>query len=392
MSRYLSYGEAAQTFSIGVIKMEFIEFLEEARDILITYKERYELMEKTPENLSRLQNELRRLRRRIMERYYQEQGKILTDEEFEKTEILINNASNFSMMKQGTATNKLTKINSKKAHVEVDPITGIGTITRKDFIVAMSNFNTIADIKTSTHKLLNALIIEFTETGSKSNTIKLPFKKYMAMRGLTDEKTARKQLEYDLEVLFNVSISFTQKSKKGGKQTSQDYRDMRLVIDKGIKRGVIVCTLHPEFYELIKSYQVMPISKKALMLNDKHNPNAYYFIMKLHEHRNMNRKHANKNTIAVSTLLDATPEIPKYEEVRNKKQAQYRQLIIKPFERDMDALEEAGVIQWEYCHTNGQPLSNDELQIMDYEIFSKLLIKFEILKYPQNTPKNENEG
>lgn len=286
----------------------------------------------------------------------------------------------YPLMKQGIATNTITKLKSKKTNVEIDPMTGNGIMTWNDFTVTMKNFSEIVGFRTSTHKLLDSLLIEFTETGGKDTRVTLLLKKFMELRGLKDEKTARKQVDEDLETLYNASISFTQKMKNGRK--NPDYHDMRLVIDKGIKRGVIQCTFHPDFYNLMNSYQVMPMAKKALAINDKYNPNAYYFLKEMCEHTNMNYGKKNQYLIAVITLLKATPEIPTYEEVEKSGSRNYRQRIIEPFWRDMDALETINAIKWEFCHSNGLPLSNEDLEKMDYDRFSKLLIHFELIDYP----------
>lgn len=54
--------------------------------------------------------------------------------------------------------------------------------------------------------------------------------------------------------------------------------------------------------------------------------------------------------------------------------------LIEPFEKDMTALDE--VLTWEYCHSNGKPLSNEELSGFDYSIFSKCLIHMMWRSYP----------
>ena len=319
------------------------------------------------------------------------QLKLLKDKNADAYQEILKNIDNvfkylhakkkFPLMKNGTATNALTKINSRKNEINFDEMTGTGIIKIDGgYTVSLKNFKELAGLRTSTHKLLDALMIEFTETGGQSNTITLPLKKYMELRGLKDEKETRKQVKEDLETLYNVSISFKQRLK--GRKTA-DYFDMRLVIDKGIKNGVIQCTFHPEFYTLMKGYQVMPMARTALALNDKRNPNAYYFLKELCEHMNMNYGKSNQNFISVCTLLKSTPEIPSYEEVEKNGNRKYKERIIEPFERDMEALEERGEIKFEYCHSQGLPLSNEELENMDYEVFIKLLIHFEFVgDYP----------
>ena len=79
-------------------------------------------------------------------------------------------------------------------------------------------------------------------------------------------------------------------------------------------------------------------------------------------------------------------KIPTYEEVAESDR-HFARYIIDPFDRDMNALEEIGAIKWEYCHSNGLPLTDDELNKMDYDIFSKLLIKFELIGYPERELK-----
>ena len=286
---------------------------------------------------------------------------------------------NYPDIRQGTATNKLAKINSRKSKsLKVDDITGVAKITRGDYSVSIKNFKEVAGLRTSTQKLLDALMIEFTETGAKDTRITLPLKKYMELRGLTSEKSARKHVEEDLETLYNISISGKQKLKNG---QSLNFLDMRLVIDKGIKNGVIQCTFHPDFYNHMKNCPIMPYHRKLLAIDDKEYKHAYYFHRQLLEHVNMNYGEANQNIISVATLLAAAPEMPSYEDIE-KGGRHYRQQIIEPFDDNMNKLEELGLIKWEYCNSNGMPLTDNDLN-MKFDTFSKLLIKFELTDYPR---------
>ena len=115
---------------------------------------------------------------------------------------------------------------------------------------------------------------------------------------------------------------------------------MLKVINKNEKARIIISV---SFIELMNSYRVMPMAKKALAIDDRYNKSSYYFLTRLLEHTNMNYFKSNSNITSVQTLLDATPEIPTYDEVESGRH--YRQQIIDPFERDMDALEEMGAIK-----------------------------------------------
>ena len=130
---------------------------------------------------------------------------------------------------------------------------------------------------------------------------------------------------------------------------------MLKVINKNEKARIIISV---SFVELMNSYRVMPMAKKALAIDDRYNKSSYYFLTRLLEHLNMNYFKPNRNIISVQTLLEATPEIPSYDEVAESGR-HYRQQIIDPFQNDMDALAKMGAIKWEFCHSNGLPLTDD---------------------------------
>ncbi|MBQ8691529.1 MAG: hypothetical protein IJ520_00170 [Synergistaceae bacterium] len=291
--------------------------------------------------------------------------------------------NDYAFMRQGVLTNTLTQLKSNSKNIELNKMTGTATMKRGNLTVSFEKFSEIIGLRTSTHKLLDALMIEFTETGGRDTEITLPLKKYMELRGLKNERSAREQVEADLETLFNAKITFTEKLR--GKKTA-DFLDARLVINKGIRRGIIYCTFNPIFHEYMLQHGVMLMAKKALALDDRYHPHCYYIIKKLLEHKCMNFYKSNSNIISVKSLLEAAPGIPTYDEVAAHDR-HYERQIITPFENEMDSLEEKGLIKWEYCHSNELPLSDDELEKMDYYTFSKLLIKFELIGYPERELK-----
>ena len=147
-----------------------------------------------------------------------------------------------------------------------------------------------------------------------------------------------------------------------------------------IKNNIIFFTFTPEFYSITKSMPVMPYPEKLFRINLKKNPNSYYFLKKISEHKKMNYFKKNADTLSVRTLLSCTPELPTYDEVVNTDRAVTRR-IIEPFERDMNELSD--VLRWEYCHSNGQTLTDEELFGFNYHIFCRLLIRVKWLGYPE---------
>jgi hypothetical protein len=292
------------------------------------------------------------------------------------------NKNTFSTTRQGTATNAFTKIKpNTKRNTVIDPITGTATITQGDFSITIPEFTKLTGFKTSTYQLLDALTVAFTETGAKNSVITLSLEEYMAKRGLKDKKEARKQVTDDLETLFNAKISFKEKRKKG---QEQNFHDIRIIDSKGIRKGIITVTFGTAFYNILLGYPIMPYPTQLWTLNSKRNPNSFYLLRKIAEHKNMNVGKQNEDIIAVNTLLAVAPNLPSYEEVMETDRALTRK-IIDPFERDMDVLEET--LTWEYCHSKGNPLTEEELNSMNYDTFIRLLIKINWKQYPDQTKR-----
>lgn len=288
----------------------------------------------------------------------------------------------FSTIRQGTATNALTKVKaSTNQNTVIDPITGTATITQGNLSISIPDFTELTGFKTSTYQLLDALTVALTESGAKSPVIALSLEEYMAKRGLKDKKEARKQATDDLETLFNATISFKEKRKRG---EAQDFHDIRIIDSKGIKKGIINVSFGTTFYKILLGYPIMPYPAQLWTLNGKRNPNSFYLLRKIAEHKNMNVGKKNEDSIAVKTLVSVAPNLPSYEEVMATGR-QLNQRIIEPFERDMDALKDT--LTWNYCHSNNTPLTSDELHTMSYDTFISLLIRTNWNQYPDQTDR-----
>lgn len=289
----------------------------------------------------------------------------------------------FAQVIQGTATNKLTKINTSKDKTAVkDPFTNSLKITRENFCITIHDYMTSKGLRQSTHQLFDALLGTYTTSGGHSELITLPLKEYMTMRELKDEKSTRQQVKEDLETLSRVKIDFSQKLR-GRKKN--DYFDLGIIQpSKGIKNGIITVNLDSVFHRLLGGYKPMPYPSLLWKLSENHNPHAFYFLRKISEHKFMNAGKTNEDTLSVLALLETSPNMATYEEVA-KTDRHYDKRIITPFENDMDALGE--VITWEYCHSSGIPLTDKELSAMNYEIFRKLYVKIYWRVYPDQTER-----
>ena len=304
--------------------------------------------------------------------------------EAEANELLGLFNADYLPVRQGIATNKLSKVRGRKKDFEFDELLKSGKTIQNiggDVItVLLANYADNKRLRASTYKLLMALLMEFTETNAKDTTVTLPLKKYMELRGLTNEVAARRQVNEDLEILYSLSLSITYGAKPKNareRKSRRNYMDMRLVIKKGIKNSVISATFAPDFYEALKSYQLMPVAKKILALDDKNLPHAFYFLKFLLEYMNMNYFKANRQVISVASLLASSPEMPTYEEIHAQNR-HYDERIIKPFEDNLNALQDMNILTWHYVQ---EPEKND------WDSFIKAKIYFELMNYPKRKRK-----
>ena len=302
------------------------------------------------------------------------------------TDSLIERRKDFSTIRQGTSTNALTKLRATEGKgLTIDQITGDATIKNGNLILTIPKYEQLTGLKTSTYQLLDAITVALTESGAKSPTVILPLEEYMKRRGLKDRKEAKTQAKADMEILRGASFSW---EEKRGKKV-ESYAFVNLADSGEIRRnGDIVFTYGNTFYNILLGYPVMPYPAQLQTLNSKRNPNSYYLLRKIAEHKNMNIGKKNENIIAVKTLLSVAPFLPTYEEVMNTDRAINRR-IIESFERDMNALETT--LSWNYCHSLDQPLTDEELNTMSYATFEELLIHTEWRSYPDQTARLERK-
>lgn len=317
---------------------------------------------------------------------------------------------------QGPASNALARSSSRQA--SINKITGAGRIqTPEGFEILLEN----AEIKldAQTHKLLQALTLILTSslpTGhgvtadeiNKKRGVLLTLDSYMDLMGLkntkNNRKDAKKRLKSSLDDLYNISITGeypTYTKGKDGKRVKDTVKmDARIADTKGVmsRSGDIFFKFSYSYAEYLSRQYIMPYNINAFKIEPRYNRNSWFYQYKLHTHHNMNRGGGNSNIIAVKTLLEASPETIAYESIAGAGEITRR--IIDPFQRDMDALlppseNDLGerrysvLSSWEYCNPKGEPLTEDQLQNMDYATFSSLLVKFEFCNYPDAAPQKK---
>ena len=304
--------------------------------------------------------------------------------------------SGFTAMLQGTGTNKLTQINTRTSLPKVDPVTKEATIESGDYKVFFEKYNELAaGLRISTYKLLDACTIALTGQnsyrgeGEMRTMVTISLDEYMELCGIPDTKPSkdklRRRVQEDLEILYSISIEWSEKS--GG--NTFDYSKMRIVSSQGIRRGNIILSFSAEFAKYLTDAYIMQYPKELLKI-DERNGSGYHIGRKLLLHHSIdnNRRNGTANIISVRALLDVCPDLPSYDDVMSAGR-QVEQRIKKPFENALDAL---NFITWEYSNSKGVPLTDGQAESTGYIDFISTFIKFTVTDFPDQTARLERRS
>lgn len=314
-------------------------------------------------------------------------------------------------MYQGTATNKLATINTKK--IIVDSITGNATIEDNGIKILLENHKNLkAGLRISTQKLLDISIVYLTANNhykeadiNKVNTdVSIPLKEYARHLGCDvtlriNKKSSEEEIEKeksrvknligkirtkvkeDLETLDKMILSWVE-PKKGKKGSDLDYENIRILQKHGIKNGVINLRFTQDIAFYLNNSYLTNYPTKLLTL-DERNPLSYQLGRKLSLHNNIenNIKNRTQNIISIKTLLKNIGSLRTLEEINEKDPGHWEERIKNPLENALNILQDKEILKyWEYSNTKGTPLRDEQIEISNYKTFEELYIHFEINK------------
>lgn len=296
----------------------------------------------------------------------------------------------FKSVRQGTATNEFTKVRATPQNTVHIALKQVSEIRRGDMIITIPDDYSPKGLKTSTYQLLDAAMWKLTESGAASPEVHLSKEEYLQLRGLESWDKAQRQIKADLSMLLSVQLTRNPSTKRNKTKPGQTFKLMNFFDSAEVdKKGTIRITFAPTFFSLINekgAFNVAYFPNLLWHLDNKRNPNSYFLGRKIAELKNIQYGDKNEDRISTKTLRENAPYIPSYDEVM----AEDRHLtnrIIAPLERDLDALEE--ILTWEYCHKNGAPLTDEEVQNFNYKLFDTLLVKVTWKDYPPRPPKRK---
>ena len=305
---------------------------------------------------------------------------------------------NFVPLLNGTATNRLAVI-GRSAKPTRTNLLDEATIENGDLKVFIEKYSDKKSLKVGTIKLLDLLAVELAkvnhfrekDTSKIQTTVTFSLDDYMGYLGIPNpenpnaRKEARKKLKEGLDTIYSTSLEWEEKSGKEVKS----YAKMRIAEAHGIKRGIVSFTFTKSMASYLNQAYIMQYPLDLLSISER-NPNAYPIARKLALHHSIdnNHKKGTANIISVAKLLESAPEIPSIEVVRAGNQS-WSDRIKDRLEKALDAI--GHTISWEYSNSKGVPLTEKQLTMADYETFSKLYIKFDILGAPDPTERLEEK-
>ena len=279
------------------------------------------------------------------------------------------NAKRYKWLPQSQVTNSIPKTYISDG-ISVDHITGDAELKRDNFTLYIHQYSslTVKELRASFHRMVDIILIKFSEGFNHQKTIKISLREYMKICNLDSVKRARIQLNTDLEIFYRVSVSYQSPIK------SNNCSEIRLCQDFDIKNSVIYATLGDKFYNMLlsKCMKRMLIPVLVLQCNFRKNPNSYFLGRKLSEYERVNFNKKHNRVISIKSLLKACPNLKSWEQSKQKKRD-----IVQAFYRDMEFLEEQ--IGWNYCNAKGEVLSNEETKRIandDFSTFIDLYIQY----------------
>ncbi len=257
--------------------------------------------------------------------------------------------------------------------------------------IELSNFDRLSLTDTA-RKLFHILATKLTkqipylataEQILKGRRVCLSLDEYMSLCGLTDRKEARKQMINSFEALYNLSLEWDEKSKiidpeTGKRKYRKTHWKARLIDKQGIEEAITdggITVYFPfEIAEYLSQAYIMQINLQALTIDTNKFRHAYALAIKLYTHYYQNAGKYKHVRLSVESLLKACPEMPRPEEVSER---HYKRQIIDPFETNIDALQEAGIIaSWHYCNSGGEPLTDEQLRDYDFNDWLNWLVEY----------------
>lgn len=186
-------------------------------------------------------------------------------------------------------------------------------------------------------KLFEALLVKMSVEGFNTSTAVMTINEYAELLDRKDKFSLKKQTNIDLQILKNTIIKFNSK---------KDYCFYLCDEKTYMEKNKIVFVLSTDLFNIIrkqKNFLYIPV--ELFQTNERINPYTYLLYKKIIASKRINcGNDKRENKIKVKELYNYCSTLPKYEHI-SKTGGQVSQRIIKPLERDLNAI---SILKWNY--------------------------------------------
>lgn len=280
----------------------------------------------------------------------------------------------YKPLQHGAANTAIAHTPAKKNRYQEDKIAHTLTWTNGKLTVRIDKCG--KPLSDEAQRVLDFLGISLT-VQDNSTMVRVPFADYAEFRGDLDKKARqrlRKKVEDALEILLNTHMTWVNEKKRDVLRAN--------ILGSYVKlneaKQYIQVNFTPEYVFYTKNAYIMPLDTRLGKLPGR-NPHLYKIGRKLNEHYWMpaNKERGTHDRLSVASLLNAAPDIPTFEDVRDKYNHRFRELIITPLENCLEALDDAGIIsEWTWWRADNTPLTDEELERADYDTLIACKVHF----------------
>jgi len=202
----------------------------------------------------------------------------------------------------------------------------------------------------------NIIVRDAIRTDDDVTVVQTSIDELLDQRGMKDTRKNRDRLKKEIFSMMTTAWRWT----------GNDGSENLATISGGgatIKRGEVTLLLSKPFMSLVMNHAagIVPIDPALLTTDDRAYPSAFAIGYRLTANSFMNHGKPNEYRISVESLLSYVKALPTAEEVERNDRGHQTSRIIAPMERSLNYLVEMGVLNfWDYCHSNGEPLTDAE--------------------------------
>jgi len=286
--------------------------------------------------------------------------KSLTNSSQDTTDFLINVPNKYQNILQGKLTNAFQMLSTGSFYFDKFANNANAIINNVKFSAdSLKTLPTPFKFDTIVKRIFDIFILKLTPSlpyrkemsdndFKKFQQVSITLREYMNYCNIKNNKTrAIEQLRTALNIIGHISVEFSDVHFIRKNKSESEYYFFKITdaVIRDKSTGTYSIIFNVNFLKYLAKTYIMPFNVKIFQINLHKNPNSYQLARRLLLHHNMNFSKSNANIISIKSLLEST-SIPTYEQIKSK--GRLKQLIIEPFERDLNFLQTTNILQWNY--------------------------------------------